>query len=257
MATTPNREIPEPIKRIVRQRCGFGCIICGNPIIQYHHIEEWAVVKEHRPENITLLCPSHHMDVTATRIPKSIILEANQIPYCVTNQQSSPYKLFYTLDEECSVMIGSLCFRMIYTSNLFSQITPIMIDDMRIIQFVRVENKLGLFVNIFNNKNQLVLKIYNNELIMSTGQWDITFIGNKLTIKQDNQNLLCEIKFNTPSGITITKANLYYNKHHVVINENGLQNQNVHLSRLTVYSYVGIGIGSLPSNTSAAVHIDN
>lgn len=24
-----SRDIPDPIKRDVRQRCGFGCVICG------------------------------------------------------------------------------------------------------------------------------------------------------------------------------------------------------------------------------------
>ena len=51
------RNIPAEIKRQVRQRCGFGCIICGLPIYEYEHMEEWAKVKRHRTEEITLLCP--------------------------------------------------------------------------------------------------------------------------------------------------------------------------------------------------------
>jgi hypothetical protein len=33
-----NREIPSEIKRQLRQEAGFGCCICGIPIIEYHHI---------------------------------------------------------------------------------------------------------------------------------------------------------------------------------------------------------------------------
>ncbi|MBP1920385.1 HNH endonuclease signature motif containing protein [Youngiibacter multivorans] len=249
------RNIPEPVKRIVRQRCGFGCIICGHPIIEYHHINEWAVVKEHQPDNITLLCPSHHSDVTANRIPISTILHANKNPYCVLNQYSSPYNIFHSQDKDYSVLIGSLCFHMIHSTDIFSQLTPLMIDHMRIIQLVKIENKLGLFINIFDKNNKLVLRVYNNELVLSTGLWDITYISNKLTLKENKQNLLCEMEFNTPNGLTITKANLYYNNHHVVIDKKGIQNQNIHLSELDVYSPVGVGIGSLPPNTKAAVYI--
>lgn len=34
--------IPESIKRQVRQEAKFGCIFCGSPIIEYHHIEEYC-----------------------------------------------------------------------------------------------------------------------------------------------------------------------------------------------------------------------
>lgn len=40
----PNsRNIPLPIQREVRQRCGFGCVICGMPLYEYEHMEEWAL----------------------------------------------------------------------------------------------------------------------------------------------------------------------------------------------------------------------
>ncbi len=35
-------KIPLPIQREVRQRCGFGCVICGLPLYDYDHIIGWA-----------------------------------------------------------------------------------------------------------------------------------------------------------------------------------------------------------------------
>jgi hypothetical protein len=57
------RDIPKEIKRRVRERCGFGCVYCGIPIIDYHHIVPWAECQEHDPENIMLLCPTCHRKV--------------------------------------------------------------------------------------------------------------------------------------------------------------------------------------------------
>ena len=34
-----SRSIPEDVKQHVRQECGFGCVICGNIIIDYEHID--------------------------------------------------------------------------------------------------------------------------------------------------------------------------------------------------------------------------
>lgn len=58
MNNRPN--IPAKLKRKVRQRCGFGRIICGLPIYEYDHIVEYSKTKHHNEGELTLLCPTHH-----------------------------------------------------------------------------------------------------------------------------------------------------------------------------------------------------
>jgi hypothetical protein len=53
-------KIPEDIKRIVRARCGYGCVMCGAQPYDYDHIEEYEIVKCHEANNLTLLCKHHH-----------------------------------------------------------------------------------------------------------------------------------------------------------------------------------------------------
>jgi hypothetical protein len=77
----PSRNIPEPIKREVRQRCGFGCIICGFPLYEHDHMKEWALVQEHVAEDLTLLCDKHHKEVTNGFLPREKVIEANENPY--------------------------------------------------------------------------------------------------------------------------------------------------------------------------------
>jgi 5-methylcytosine-specific restriction endonuclease McrA len=52
--------IPQPIQRQVRQECRFGCALCGKPVFHYDHIIEYNIVKEHKAENLVLLCEEHH-----------------------------------------------------------------------------------------------------------------------------------------------------------------------------------------------------
>src|SRR5436190_17564410 len=76
-----SRDIPEPIKRAVRQRCGFGCIICGSAVVQYHHFSpEYADATEHRAEGITLLCGRCH-DKVRQAGPEEIE-RYNAAPFC-------------------------------------------------------------------------------------------------------------------------------------------------------------------------------
>ena len=54
-------QLTPAIKREVRQRCGFGCIKCGNALIQYEHFDPpFEHAKEHNPNGITLLCAGCH-----------------------------------------------------------------------------------------------------------------------------------------------------------------------------------------------------
>lgn len=76
-AACTSRNIPRPIQREVRQRCGFGCVICGTPLYEYEHMEEWAEVKRHVAEEITLLCDKHHKEKTNGWLPKEDVRKAN------------------------------------------------------------------------------------------------------------------------------------------------------------------------------------
>ena len=39
--------VPELMKREVRQRCGFGCVICGMPLYTYEYMLDYANVHRH------------------------------------------------------------------------------------------------------------------------------------------------------------------------------------------------------------------
>jgi hypothetical protein len=74
------RDIPEPIRRQVRQECGFGCVVCGFAIIQYHHFEppfEQAVI--HDPNGIALLC-GHCHDLARSCWSKEKVARARRHP---------------------------------------------------------------------------------------------------------------------------------------------------------------------------------
>ena len=90
-----NRNIPRPIQREVRQRCGFGCVICGFPLYEYDHLKDWANVKEHIANDIILLCDRHHREVTSGLLPRRKVIEANKIPYNFKTGKSKPYVLHY------------------------------------------------------------------------------------------------------------------------------------------------------------------
>ena len=71
-----SRNIPLPIQRDVRRRCGFGCVLCGLPLYEYDHMLGWAQAQEHAANEITLLCDQHHREKTNGLLPSGAVRAA-------------------------------------------------------------------------------------------------------------------------------------------------------------------------------------
>ena len=78
-----SRYIGPNIARQIRQACGYGCVICGDAIFQYEHIDpEFAEAREHSPEHIAALCGGCHDKITRGFWSKNKVKEARQNPVC-------------------------------------------------------------------------------------------------------------------------------------------------------------------------------
>ncbi len=78
-----SRDIDEHTKRAIRQRCGFGCVMCGFAIVQYHHFDPpYCDATEHDPNGITLLCGVDHDRATRRILSDDVVRAANRNPWC-------------------------------------------------------------------------------------------------------------------------------------------------------------------------------
>lgn len=209
MSNNPSRNIPEPIKREVRQRCGFGCVICGLPIYDYDHLKQWAIVKEHVADDITLLCPSHHREVTSGRLPRDMVLEANKAPYNFKHGRSTPTILYYQGDS-CDFIIGNNKFSMDERSR-HKQLIAFMVDGIPILSFNFDQGHLLLNAVLFDERNFPILNIFNNQLVYALDQWDIKLTGKKLIIRSGLRKVFLEITFETPNIVIINSGRLLCN----------------------------------------------
>ncbi len=235
------RNIPAEIKRQVRQRCGFGCVICGLPIYEYEHMEEWAKVKRHRAEEITLLCPNHHSEKTKGRIPVFVIKEANKNPFNNREDFSKPSNLYYS-GTELKIKMGVLNF--VLDSTRQNQFIPLVIDRLPIIFINVIDNNIFINLNLFNEKNELILKIIDNELIYSNNFWDIEYVGTKLTFRNGSGKIFLEIDFEVPNKLTISRGSIFYNGINIKINNLEMNIGNTKITNgITIRGQIGIGIG--------------
>lgn len=247
-----NRDaIPEEIRREVRRSCGFGCAICGLPIYDYDHIIEYSEVKEHKLENLVLLCPNHHRSKNKT-IPLSEIQKAKNDPINLRTGTTLPEMINFR-GNKIDVFIGSNHYSKVF-DNIRNETYPLVIDNIPVISFRKDVDKILLSITIYNSSNEPLLIIEDNEMIMSTIVWDITYIGNTLRIDSNEVSQAIVIHFDVNrSVVSLQRANYSFNNWHITIDSKG---EVLCTSPEKMRGFSGVSGGNNPNASSGFVIID-
>jgi hypothetical protein len=204
-----SRNIPLPIQREIRQRCGFGCVICGMPLYEYEHMEEWAIVQRHVADEITLLCDQHHREKTAGLLLKNVVLKANSEPHNLKSGVSKPYDLHFS-GKRAEIVIGGNGFTC-EDEGYGTIMVPISVDGSPLIGFILADEHLLLNLAIFDEFNAPILHIKNNQLFYSVSPWDIQLVGTNLSIREEKRKILIEIEFQPPDKVVINRGRFLKN----------------------------------------------
>jgi hypothetical protein len=240
-----SRNIPEPMQREIRRRCGFGCVVCGLPLYEYEHLLGWANVKRHVAEEITLLCDRHHREKTAGLLPLDRVKEYDANPFNFRVGVSRPYTLHYQ-GAECEILLGSCKFTA-RDAGESAVLAPFVIDGLAMLGFELSDSHLLLNLHLFNEDNELILLISRNQLIYSPYPWDIRLIRRNLVIRTAKGRFLIDIDFQPPNKVVVKRGRFLRNGVEVDVTPDFflLVNTKVLFSELWINNMpVGISIGS-------------
>jgi hypothetical protein len=240
--------------REVRQRCGFGCVICGFPIYEYDHIFEWAKVHRHAASEITLLCREHHGAKTAGFLPNERIIKANQDPWNLRAGVTKPYELYYS-GNEFHIQTG---FRFSgIAKGPRTVVEAIRVDDEPLLWLVLEDNHYLLNLKVYDSQHRLTLYISNNELVLNTRSWDIEIVGTRLTIREGARDILFDVLFKPPSTVIVKRGRFICNGIEVLITQDWfgvLNTSSVYRDIAVENCNVGIYFGDNPPPYTAMHH---
>jgi len=198
-----SRQIPNDIKRTVRQQCGFGCVICGSSIIQYEHVDpEFHAAKEHDPNCIVLLCPQCHSKVTTGFWSKEKVKEAMRQPFCKINGFAK--EAFDFNNNQPSIVFGG--------TTISNCPIPIQVKGLPLfhIKPPQASGQPFLLSSFFCDSSGLPsLIIIDNEWFALSTNWDIETSGGRITIRERMRKISLKLKANPPHGIIIEKLDMY------------------------------------------------
>ena len=210
-----SRNIPLPMQRKIRQRCGFGCVVCGLPLYEYEHMEEWAQVKRHVANEITLLCDRHHREKTGGLLPNDVVREADSNPFNLREGVSKPYDLHFS-GKHAEVVIGGNSFTC-EDEGYGTVMVPISIDGVALVGLILGDGHLLLSFVAFDECNAPVLRIKNNQLFYSMSPWDVQLAGTTLTLREAHRKILLEIEFSPPNKVVVTRGRFLRNGVEVLV----------------------------------------
>lgn len=245
--------IPNEMKRAVRQRCGFGCVICGFPLYEYEHMEEWAVVQRHVEEEITLLCRMHHGMKTDGLLPVKDVKAANKDPYNKKVGVSKNILMSYS-GQDVALHLGSSLFEQngLKDGSFFA---PLVVDGLPMVGFRLDQGRLFLNFIAFDETNKLILQILDNELVYDTNQWDIAWVAQELTIREGQGKILLQLRFEPPGVIRLVKGRILRNGIELLVGKDYLFNTNnagffanIHVKNFQI----GFAIGDPTPNSGGA-----
>ena len=152
--------MPDPVKRLVRQEAGFGCCKCGHPIIEYHHI----VPGSDDPQDIMILCPICHHEATV-----GAMTEKEQ-----QNYKSNPYNIEMNYVEGKLKVNQKSPVILIGTNQFIGEGDFILVDQESLMSLKINSNILELSVKLYDQNDQLLANIENNEWISGDSMpWDL------------------------------------------------------------------------------------
>ncbi|MDQ1709869.1 MAG: hypothetical protein QOG49_1254 [Frankiaceae bacterium] len=248
--TVDRPAIPDPMKREVRQRCGFGCVLCGIPLYHYDHMVDFAIVQEHTAENLTLLCARHHDEKTRGLLSADAIAAANADPCNVREGRSAGLLLHYASGMPMVLLGGN------YITSPTGSFRAVVVDDIPIVAFRIEDERILLDMTLFDEMNFPCLVIRDNELALAADLYDVELVGQVLTVRTDTRRILIEMRFSPPEYLELTRGQLLCNGTSVDLRPDGVWFNGERLINVrgnSLEAECGLAVGRRETVRSAAI----
>ncbi|RDL18518.1 SEC-C motif-containing protein [Pseudomonas sp. URMO17WK12:I10] len=199
-----SRNIPADVQRAVRQRDGFGCVVCGSFFYQYDHIGiEYSDAVTHDPNHIVLLCGGCHDRKTRGMLSSESILKSAANPRCKQNNFS--WGVLDVGSEHPVIEMGGVTA---YRSKVLLRICG---EDMFSLS-KPVAPGLPFSVNakIFDRSGNLIASVHDNQIQLLCTNWDVEVVGQRINIRSGKGIFDVVLRVEPPKKIVIERLQMYY-----------------------------------------------
>jgi hypothetical protein len=189
-----SRHVPADVKRQVRQRCFFGCVICGGAIVEYEHFDPlFKEARTHNSQGITLLCPDHHTEAGKGLLTKTQVVAADRNPKCAQVGYAD-----YVFN------LGGVAPNLVVGGNQIG--SYLAIGDQRHVEILAPEpgsQRWQISAEFPDKDGNTVCKIVENELQISNAAYDFEQVANRFTIKEAGGRTILGLRAEPPQTLYV------------------------------------------------------
>ena len=210
-----SRQIPAPIKREIRQRSGFGCVVCGSIVYTCHHFDPpFTDARRHDPKGITLLCGDCHTRATKGLLSDNSIRRAAGTPKCLecgfSHFPLDVGERFPVVHFGNSILVGNPTIIRAFGERLFGIDRP-----------EKGGAPFRINAMFYDQEGHEACRIVENEWQGLTSNWDTTCIGNEVVVRRAHGEIALRIHPNPPNELVVDRLDMFYRGFRVVIEAGG------------------------------------
>lgn len=203
------RYVPQDVKRAIRSRCGFGCVICGLAFYDYEHFDpDFKDARGHEPDGMTLLCMQCNQKRARGTLSAETVAKANADPKC--KQQGFASELFDFASEPINVKFAGVSF--------YDCATLIRIRGVDLLSFkppVEPGSPMLLSGHLADATGATTLKIEENVWSAGDENWDVEVQGPLITIRRGPKDIALQIRVTPPHAIAIERIDMEFDGYHL------------------------------------------
>jgi len=212
-----SRHIPADVRREVRQRSKFGCVVCRRGFYQYEHIDPpFEDATEHSPEGICCLCGSCHDSVTRGHLSKEAVKTAyRRIQDLPLEKVGPPIGPLDFHDGNAELLVGGLLY-----SPAVRTVLRYHGSDIICVHPSERGSEPGRISAVFTDDDGTeILHLEENEWIGSLKSWDIEIVGQRITARRKKGIVTLQLRLDPPGRIVVECLDMRICNSHVLATE--------------------------------------
>lgn len=184
---------PASVVRQLRQESGFGCVNCGAPFVEYHHIVPWVEEEHFRQEDMVAVCPTCHS--MFSRLPRDRRYYLKRNPHNIRNGLAQGV---FAYDGSGGISLGG---------NMFVG-TPYLLayDGRLLLGYGSAGSENAVYADFVNSSGESIFRIEWNQFSFAPDRvWDFDFKWNYAIARNKPRDLFFEFDFRQQGGVVCAR----------------------------------------------------
>jgi hypothetical protein len=197
--------IPPPIELEIRRRSKFGCVNCRLGIYTYEHIDPpFREARAHDADSMCCLCWTCQDLVTRRQLSKK------KIKTCYDNIQAkredevpAPWGPIDFHDGTAELLIGGL----LYSPAVQTILRYHGQDLIKVVPGTN-GNPGTISATFTDEEGREVLRLEENVWVGARGNWDVTVVGQRITVRRKRRAISLQLRLDPPGRIVIERLDM-------------------------------------------------